>query len=224
MWPYILGGVPAVVAWWLFGDDIKKFFKGKRIVALGLPTAGKTTLLNFLGSGMIPPAEYKATAISEPIKVKKPMKLKDLELVLKDIIDVGGGDSRRRSEKIGLIKNADIILYLFRVDKWKQNPFEVEEEILSDLTAISESVNERLTENNESKVVIVGTHTDKDPEWNANVGALEYEKLIVEDPFIRGMQIMLGGVTRCNVILGSLSDGDPIEECTFQLIHALKQN
>ena len=202
---------------------IKKTLQEKCVVVLGLRATGKTTLLEFLEKGELPARGYKQTESGKAIEIKKPLKLKNLKLVLKNTYDTGG-EQRYHSTWEKLILDADIIIYLFRIDKWKENPFITENEILGDLGAIDESVNNRLASKKKSKVFIIGTHVDKDPEWKADAENHEYEKAIVEDPFIRGMQSKLGGTARCKVLLGSMQDKSSIGNLLFELLCIISQD
>jgi GTPase SAR1 family protein len=100
--------------------------KGKKLAVLGARAVGKTHLLTFLRSGEIP-TEYKQTATAQKVPSER-RQLKDLELILKETLDLPGGQRHYREWK-QLYRESDLVLYLFRVDKIVARDREIEERI-----------------------------------------------------------------------------------------------
>ena len=100
-------------------DKIVKVLKGRKIAVLGarlegLPT-GKTIMIQFLAKGSLP-KKYKATNRPEKVKADRGrFQLRELDLVIKDMIDVPGSKNRYDAWK-RTTKEADIVMYLLRVD------------------------------------------------------------------------------------------------------------
>src|SRR5262249_21203756 len=80
----LLVGTTIAVKW----DDIVVALKGKKLAVLGARGVGKTHLITFLSSGSIP-AEYKQTIAPQKASSRR-FQLKDLDLKMKDTLDVSG--------------------------------------------------------------------------------------------------------------------------------------
>ena len=90
----LLVGTTIAVKW----DDIVVALKGKRLAVFRAPIIGKTHLIKFLSSGSIP-TEYKQTVAPKKASSRR-FQLKDLNLKVKDTLDVSGGQGRvRRIER-----------------------------------------------------------------------------------------------------------------------------
>ena len=104
------GGLAAAVV--AIGESLSRI--AKRFTILGERASGKTTLHHFLTTGQIYMGEYKQT--SREKTAKNLLKLKDLELIVNESVDIGGAEVMRGQwEK--LINESDVICYLIRGDK-----------------------------------------------------------------------------------------------------------
>ena len=104
------GGLAAAVV--AIGESLSRI--AKRFTILGERASGKTTLHHFLTTGQVYMGEYKQT--SREKTAKNLLKLKDLELIVNESVDIGGAEVMRGQwEK--LINESDVICYLIRGDK-----------------------------------------------------------------------------------------------------------
>lgn len=110
--PGIVGGLgaTAIIA---IAESLSRI--AKRFTILGEKVSGKTTLHHFLTTGEVYVGEYKPGSSSK-VTPKHILKMKDLELVIKESEDIAGG-KQYRDQWDSLIKQADVICYLIRGDK-----------------------------------------------------------------------------------------------------------
>ena len=141
-------GTIAALNW----DEIIKALKGKKLAVLGERKVGKTSLLKFFTEGSIP-EEYNPTTRPKRVRGGR-FQLKDLKLVIKDTIDVPG----RRAYVWGQsVKDADIVLYLLRVDRLMEGHRPTESRVEKDIGQIK-----RWLDTNPKKfpLFVIGTHCD----------------------------------------------------------------
>ena len=104
----LVGGIVASII-----DEMNKV--AKRFTILGEKASGKTTLHHFLTTGEVYVGEYKPGS-SGKVTPKNILKMRDLELVVKESEDIAGGKQYRDQWNL-LVKEADVICYLIRGDK-----------------------------------------------------------------------------------------------------------
>ena len=143
------GGLAAAVV--AIGESLSRI--AKRFTILGERASGKTTLHHFLTTGQVYMGEYKQT--SREKTAKNLLKLKDLELIVNESVDIGGAEVMRGQwEK--LINESDVICYLIRGDK----VFEGDRKYIDLIKAhISQILNTKKPEQNSDT---------KKPEHNSN--------------------------------------------------------
>lgn len=126
----------------------------KTVVILGRQATGKTTLMTYLQTAKIN-LDPKVTNQYEDIKKTNDKHLKNLgwKIKLKDTLRDYSGDGKWSKDTL---KNADILLYLFKIDEWFIDPSIIEKQIEEDLKNISSFL-----ENKEIPIFIIGTHLDK---------------------------------------------------------------
>jgi GTPase SAR1 family protein len=192
-----------------FLKKANRFLKGEKLVILGQRGTGKTTLLNFLirqhnihllhkilEASSSPHNLKKIQDIYEQTtsKVKVKRGLGFFSIWSSKTYDVGGSEDHHaiwESEA----KDADVLIYLFRVDLWKKDPDQLELSIEKDLLVFKKIFESR----KEKKTFIIGTHIDKDADYKNNEGkpngeAQYYETTYQEMlPIILRMKSYLGG-------------------------------
>ena len=96
-------------------DKIFIALKGKKLAVLGEKRVGKTSLIKFLTTGSIS-REYDPTDYAREVTTGHRFQLRELDLAIKNLKDLSGGQDKYRSWK-SAFNDADIVLYLLRVDK-----------------------------------------------------------------------------------------------------------
>ena len=136
-------------------EKLKKLFNGKSIVILGQRATGKTTLLNYLLKGEIT-LKHEATIGVEKVKISK-KKLADLgwDVRLNTIQKDYSGVTSNYEQWLKALKNADIFIYLFKIDEWILDEGSVENQIEKDMKNIQKELNGR-----NIPMFIIGTHLD----------------------------------------------------------------
>lgn len=204
----------------LLRDKMVKKAKRKNIAVLGQRATGKTTLLKFLINGEITVA-YEQTLMKKKITKQKKLQskkihLSDLELksskasscINPDSYDVGGSEDQHAIWK-EVSTDADVLIYLFDVNKWLSNS-QLESQIESDIKVIERIIRDKPSQ----KIMLIGTHLDQDEEYNAAKDKIAYKDEIKGETFIVGMRTLLGGRDRCSVELASLKDQQGLSEIT----------
>jgi len=145
-----LAGVFTVAGLAGFWNDPKK----NKLGVLGMQQAGKTRFLRFLQNK--PFIEGQTSRDShEEFKYK----LNDeKEIIISSGIDLGG-ENLYRGEYNKIIKENDLILYFFDIDKYIKNPFENSEYYQRGCNSRFEHIYSQNINNN--KTIIIATHRDK---------------------------------------------------------------
>jgi GTPase SAR1 family protein len=201
----------AIINW----DKIVFAIKGKKIAIIGARGVGKTTLFTFLSTGSIPSSYTQTTYSNKTDSIR--YKLQDLELILKDSLDMSGSKSAYTEWKKTFL-DADIVFYVFKISDVINNNSEAIERINEDMEHIKDWLNER---EDKPRVFLIGTHCDLDPEYkninSENMG--DYSDRIYELQTVNNMFMSVGGRNNASLILGTLIDDDSAEEI---ILHVLK--
>lgn len=207
-------GTIAALNW----DAIIKALKGKKPAVLGERKVGKTTLIKFLTEGSIP-EEYEAT--NDPQRVSgRRFQLKDLELAIQDTIDVPG---RRNIDWEKIIKDADMVMYLLRVDRLMEGHRPTENRVQKDIGQIK-----RWLDANPKKfpLFVIGTHCDlTDPDLTTlsldQIG--DYEDKVREMAIFRHIELLGGGESKVTLMLGSLKSEATTEALVYRLFKRIEE-
>lgn len=210
-----------------FWKKTSSFFKGKKLVILGQRGTGKTTLLNFVvkqhniawvNKILAASLQSKNLKTVQDIyeqttsKVKVQRSLGFFSTWSSKTYDVGGSEDHHaiwESEA----KNADVLVYLFRVDLWKKDPEQLESSIEKDLLVFKKILDSR----KEKSSFIIGTHIDKDADYKKKEGKhngkQEYDRETYQQmlPIILRMKSYLGG-PKCNHFFSVLATDSGIRD------------
>ena len=194
-------------------DKIQIALRGQRLAVLGARGVGKTHLIKFLTTGSIP-LEYKQTLAPGKIDAKR-LQLRDLDLKVKDMLDVSGdkaayGDWKEQHDQ------ADIVFYLLRADKLISKDPATESRVRADLTHIGSWLTGK---HPRPKFFIVGTHCDLDNEFanfsDKNFG--DYRDRFQRLPVISELVAHGGGSQQAKVVLGSMKTVEGTEALVYQI-------
>lgn len=205
----LLAGTTVAVKW----DDIKVALKGKRIAVLGARGVGKTHLVKFLSTGSIP-AEYKQTVAPEKASSRR-FKLKDLDLKIKESLDVSGGKAAYAEWK-EQHDQADVVFYLLRADRLIAGDSNVETRVRDDLKHIGDWLKSRTTR---PHFFIIGTHCDFDSEFqNITADKIgDYADKFRRLPIVVELVARAGGAQQAKVVLGSMKAVQDTEALVYQV-------
>ena len=197
-------------------EEIIKALKGKKLAVLGERKAGKTTLIKFLKEGSIP-EKYEATNHPEKISGGR-FQLKELRLVFKDMIDVPG---RREFDWEKTTKDADIVLYLLRVDRLMRGHIPTENRVRKDIEQIKRWLDDHPKN---FPLFVIGTHCDlTKPDLTKlqpdQTG--DYEDKVREIPVIQKIELLGGGKKKVTLLLGSLKSKDTTEILVYRLLQRI---
>lgn len=200
------GGLAAAVV--AIGESLSRI--AKRFTILGERASGKTTLHHFLTTGQIYMGEYKQT--SREKTAKNLLKLKDLELIVNESVDIGGAEVMRGQwEK--LINESDVICYLIRGDK----VFEGDRKYIDLIKAhISQILDTKKPEHNSNaekavqKLYLLITFLDMIPQYSedADMVKKQIDETLKTSAFKKGTK----------AIYGSLKTQEETERLVYELI------
>ena len=200
----LVGGglVAAVVA---IGESLSRI--AKRFTILGEKASGKTTLHHFLTTGQVYMGEYKQTFREKT--AKNLLKLKDLELIVNESVDIGGAEVMRGQwEK--LINESDVICYLIRGDK----VFEGDRKYIDLIKAhISQILD---TKKPEQKLYLLISFLDIIPQYSedADMVKKQIDETLKTSVFKKGTK----------AIYGSLKTQEETEQLVCELITDILEN
>lgn len=212
---------------WKHWDKFKAAVRGKKLVVLGSRNTGKTTLITFLQQGELV-SEYEQTLGSKKIKKQKKLNLKDLEWHITRLsstaYDVGGSaDNYRVWQK--LAEDADILIYLMRIDHWIKDPEHTERVVERDLTALKDH-----SKNRNVHIFVIGTFLDLDDHYQelGDHAREAYKDEILQESFFTGIKAMLTHqgqnkkLLQYDIIIGSLVNSDELQKVVTQLFERLR--
>ena len=160
--PAIVGGLAGGLAVSIVNELTKV---AKRFTILGERASGKTALHYFLTHGEVYLGEYKQTQSGGKTS-KNTLKLKDLELVIKESADIGGAEVMRDQWSL-LMKESDVICYLIRGDKIFKGNREYTSLINEHIAQILDSKEEK------QKLYLLITFLDTIPQYLENADTIK---------------------------------------------------
>jgi len=201
-------------------DRIVIALKGKKLAVFGARGVGKTHLIKFLTTGSIPES-YKQTIRPENAEGRR-FQLQELDLKIKDTRDLPGGPDAY-AEWEGLYNEADMVLYLLRIDKLMERNSETEERIQRDMKQIESWLKKE--KEPRPRFFIIGTHCDL---TNPDLTTLTEDKRgnyidkvralpVLQDSVQRG-----GGAHRAKVVLGSMKSYQETQALVYEIFHQVQ--
>ena len=179
---------------WLWLNGL---FDNKKLAILGERGVGKTTLLSYITTGSFP-KEAKQTV--SPQKSKRSIfKLGSIRQNISTIWDMPGGKDYYNEWK-KQTADADVVLYLFRIDGFKYKDISHILRVKKDLNQIKKWLTK------EKRLILIGTYADKDKDfYEAKKSRLgDYYDKFLGTPEMREINKICGGTSNFSVILGSL--------------------
>ena len=203
----IWGGLAGGLAGFVSAAIIESLKDNRRFTILGERASGKTTLHHFLTTGEVYMGEYKQT--SREKTTKNTLKLKDLELIVNESVDIGGAEFMRDQwEK--LINESNVICYLIRGDK----VFEGDTKYIDLIKVhISEIFG---TKKPEQKLYLLITFLDIIPQYSedADIVKKQIDETLKTSAFKKGTK----------AIYGSLKTQEETERLVYELITDILEN
>lgn len=146
--PYILGRVLYVAYRHIF------ILKGRSICLLGMPVAGKTSILRILQG--VDYGEYKQTpGGGEPFRSFECVLSDDIRLGVSEGIDINGEDVNIRQYYEDLLNKCDTVLFIFNIYKYLNNR-EYEKNTNDRFDYIYKHISKQIKE-----LAFIGTHLDQ---------------------------------------------------------------
>lgn len=215
------------MVWWLLGLLgagallLEEKVKGKKFAVLGERGTGKTALINFLTKGIF------STENTQNLFAKKTesnrLELKDLELEIEESIDVPGAE-HFYGDWEDITKNADVVLYLLRVDELMAENKSTEERVKQDMRQIGNWLKETPKE---LPLFIIGTYCDRTvPDYTKlpKNKKGDYEDKMRGMSVFRDIELLGGGNKKVRVVFGSLKSKDATEYLVYKVIYQVIHN
>lgn len=189
-------------------DGILARWGGKRLAVLGARGVGKTHLLSFLSTGSVP-SSYSWTNTRKKIPARR-FQLRELDLKIRETWDVPG-DEAHDVDWEELVKDADLVFYLFRIDELDNG------EAVADVQKIWEWLEARGEKR--PMFFLVGTFCD---EINGYPG-FEDEQFgsfmdkMKKSPSVKEMVAQSGGRKLAKLAIGSMKTTQETESLAYQI-------
>ena len=224
----IIAVTSAVLAAVAIRASLKKLLKGKTLAVLGETMVGKTCLIDFLTTGSMPePKKYKPDLYARKVFGRR-FQLRELELNIPPLKQLPGlsGPSAYAVWKEA-VPEADIVLYLLRVDQLMASHKPTEDRVQKDLRQIKKWLDELEEEDKRKKypLFIIGTYCDRtDPDFTtlpkAQIGS--YVEKVQNMPIFQKIRRLGGGGSKVRFLFGSLKTLETTEDLVYQLFHQIK--
>lgn len=158
---YVILGASALAAATVavFGyKKTKETFFSKKVIVLGRRETGKTTFLTYLMTGDIESNPDVTTGIHK-IEKTTTKHLDDLgwDITFADIQKDLPGDPGNYDSWLKEANEADILIYLFRLDHWFEYSHDLEETVEEDIKKLSQKLDHN---KKDLPIFIIGTHAD----------------------------------------------------------------
>ena len=196
-----------------FWEALVLYWRGKQVAVLGAPGVGKSHFIKFLTSGSIP-TEYKQTVAPEKAAGRR-LQLMDLDLKIKNMLDVGGG-TEARGQWQKQVARADFVFYLLRVDQIISGDKVVERRVLSDAQHIKDWLKGRKPR---PVLCVVGTHCDNDPSFAGQFDNChgDYVRSFLYRRVVHRLLMECGGLGQAKLVIGSMKTVHSTEELVFDV-------
>ena len=201
----------------------KRRLKGKKLAVLGKQKVGKTYLINFLTTGSIP-KKYEPTVFAQDVPGRR-FQLRKLKLNIPPLKNLPGFKEQWAIWKDVVIE-ADIVLYLLRVDQLMAGHKPTEDRVQKDIRQIKMWLDklEKQGKPKKSPLFIVGTHCDcTDPDFTTlpknQTG--DYVQKVLDMPIFKTIELLGGGGSKVRFVFGSLKTLDTTEDLVYQLYYQI---
>jgi len=212
-----IGGAAVVAFNW---EKIKAALHGKRLAVLGERGVGKTSLITFLQSGILP-ERYRETGVPKKFAARS-FRLEDLDITLKEMYDLSGDESAYGEWKIEVGK-ADALLYLLRADKIYAGNRSYETRVKNDIRHLVDWLDEQ---KQRPYFLLIATHCDKVPELS-NIPSEKYAGYVDKFrrlPVISELVELGGGDGQVRVVLGSLKSVPRTRNLVYSIFESLSHD
>lgn len=187
-------------------------YTGKKIAVLGARGVGKTSFFTFLEKGEI--SEQHEQTYCKQKKEGIFIKLDDKKIIFGSTYDVGGKDY---GSWLDLIQVSDIIVYMMDINRVLKKDTLYIMTVREDLSKIAEQIREQeQKKGNKLNVILMLNHADEYQLYYSSF--MEFEKKTLHNALVNEVILMLGGTTKCQVIIGSLKTPDEAKKLVKQLI------
>ncbi len=202
---------------------LKRRLKGKTLAVLGENKVGKTCLLDFLTTGSIP-KKYEADLFAREVPGRR-FQLRKLKLNIPSLKHLPGFSDQYAPWKEVVIE-ADIVLYLLRVDQLMAGHEPTENRVQKDIRQIKKWLDKLEEEGKPKKypLFIIGTHCDRtDPDFTTlpknQTG--DYVEKVLDMPIFQRIELLGGGGSKVRFVFGSLKTLDTTEDLVYQLYYQI---
>ena len=214
----------SIVGWGVLGGiAIARYMKGKKLAILGAQSVGKTSLITYLTEQSLP-KRHEPTSFPKDVKGGR-IEIKDLKLKIWRGKDLPGSPDDYGNWK-KLVDEADIILYLVRIDDLMQeNKSLYKYRVEQDMHQIRRWLKKR--DSQEFLLFIVGTGcdlTDEDFTILSRPEQAEYKQKIRNTSVLSKLILISGGGNNVRFVLGSLKSKETSENLVYDLIGEIKNN
>ena len=194
--------------------------KGKKLAVLGEQGVGKTCLISFLSTGSRP-EKYEPDLYAKNVPGRR-FKLRDLKLKILPLKHLPGS-ADEYSEWKDVANEADIVLYLLRVDQLMTGHEPTEDRVRKDMGQIKKWLKAK---SKDSPLFLIGTHCDRtDPDFTtlSPVERSNYKNKVREMSIFRKIVLLGGGKSKVRFVSGSLKSLTTTEQLVYDLFVEIEE-
>ena len=181
-------------------------------------------MIDFLTTGSIP-KKYKADQYAREVPGRR-FQLRKLKLNIPSLKHLPGFKEQYAIWK-EVVTEADIVLYLLRVDQLMAGHKPTEDRVQKDIRQVKKWLDELEEEGNPKKypLFILGTYCDRtDPDLTAlpadQTGS--YVNKVRDMPIFQKIELLGGGGSKVRFVFGSLKTPDTTEDLVYQLFYQIR--
>ena len=203
---------------------LKKSLKGRTLAVLGEQEVGKTYLIDFLTTGSIP-RKYEPDLYAREVSGRR-FQLGELKLNIPPLKHLPGSAADYDQWK-GVVIEADIVLYLLRVDQLMASHKPTENRVKKDIRQIKRWLDKLEEEDKRKKypLFIIGTHCDlTDPDFTTlpKDQTESYVDKVRYMPIFQRIELLGGGGSKVRFVFGSLKTPDTTEDLVYRLFYQIR--
>ena len=202
------------------GVAIWRSLKRKKIVLLGEQAVGKTSLFTYLTERSIP-KEYEPSSFAKDVKGQR-IEIRDIGLDIVDVKDLPGSDDDYGTWEQA-VHDADIILYLVRIDRIMKKDKPTERRVEQDMLQIRKWLQE--CDSKKFPLFIVGTYCDRTDEDFTKLSLperSEYKNKVRKMPILSRLVSIAKGTKHVRFVPGSLKSIETSEQLAYDLFGEIR--
>lgn len=189
-------GALATITVKLIKPTLPQKLKGKRVAILGARQTGKTTLLRYLELDGLLEGNIRGTTDANG-GGRFELNIQGANVMFDVLKDVPGNQDLLFKDWREAVESADYVWYLFRADRLAEDDKDQNDMVRKHLTLLKVWIDEIKT--NEPKVILVGTHADRHPQYGEDLLTVSQRATAADAIKVNAVKL------KASIVVGSLA-------------------